>query len=469
MVRDMDVLTGPERSTVVEPDRGVGGAVRLRAYAAVALGPLFVGYGAVVALLALITAVTPHAALSWTGVLAVGGPAWLAAYQVPLGIAGAPLGVLPLVPTVAVCLLVGRAACAATRRLRHTELSQGAAIVGVVAGAHAVAGIPISAFADGDGPVGPVVEPLSASLVPAMVAGVSAAVGVVRNAGFSRVLRAHLDPLALRGLRAGALALAGLCGAAALTYAVATAAAMPTVGDLFRTTAPDAGSAAGVFLLSLGYLPNVIVLTLGFVSGPGFGVGALSVSPFSFSGGSLPALPVLAAVPGHPQPWWPAFLLLPAVVGAMVGWSLRNVDVRPLARLRTVAVAAVVAAFAAVVLGAVAGGRLGEGALNPVSYPLGPVSVAVFCWIAVPGGFVAWYAGPRRRRTSRGAEREKLPDTGDRTPSVVGIEVSDGDVAGGEEPTPDAPDAKEADTPAERAQGAADTDDADADGAAGRA
>lgn len=88
--------------------------------------------------------------------------------------------------------------------------------------------------------------------------------------------------------------------------------------------------------------------------------------------------------------------MLPAAVGVLVGWSLRHSDEDPRARLRTVGIAGALIGFGCVLLGTLAGGRLGHGPFNPVSVPVGLLSVAAFGWIAVPGSLVAWLAGSRR-------------------------------------------------------------------------
>ncbi|MEU3275486.1 DUF6350 family protein [Saccharomonospora sp. NPDC006951] len=365
--------------------------VRCRALAAAALSPLVAGYAVVAAVFAVVTAAASQAEFSPLGVVLGAGPGWLAAYQVPLDIGGAPLGVLPLLPTVGVCLLIARTAASTAQRLRCTEPGQSGFIIGVIAAAHALAGIAISVLAGGE--LG--VEPLAAFLVPALVSAAAAALGVAGRCGFVAAARNHLDPVALRGMRAGALGLAALLCAGAVTFLFATALSVPTVRSLFAANAEGAGSGAGMLLLCLGYLPNAMVLSLGFVTGPGFSIGSVTVAPFTFSGGPVPGVPLLAGLPEQQAAWWPVLLVLPAAAGALVGWSLRKSHDNPMVRLRTVGVAGALVGFGTVVIGTLAGGRLGSGALDPVSVPLGMLSIVAFLWIAVPGGFVAWFAGPR--------------------------------------------------------------------------
>lgn len=380
------------RSAAVRRSRPQGS--RLQVCLAVGVGSLAAGYAVVAVLLGVMFTITPHVPFSLSGTLAAAGPGWLAAYQVPIEIADKPLGVLPLVPTIAVWVLVAMSASAALRRIR-AERAAAVSIIGAVAACHAVPGMVIAAVADGD-PFG--VSPLAASLTPTLLAGVAAAGGIVRARGGVGALRTSVDPLARNGMRAGVRGLFILLGVSMLVFGVATARSASTVRDMVHVTAPETGGTAGILLLSLGYVPNAAVLVLGFLTGPGLSIGAVSLSPFTVSDGSLPAFPVFAGVPEHTSSWWPVFLIFPAAAGVLVGWSLRRVAGSPFARLRAVAVAGAVAGLGVVVLGTLAGGRLADGVWDPVSYPPGLVSLAVFAWISLPGAVVSWFGGPRLRR-----------------------------------------------------------------------
>ncbi|EHR49086.1 hypothetical protein SacmaDRAFT_0790 [Saccharomonospora marina XMU15] len=402
MVRLMGQPT--TRPTSVNLDEVLSRRLRARALLTAALGPVLGGYLAVLLLLVLIVAGAEGSRFSLSGVLAASGPAWLAAYQVPLQIGGQPLGILPLGPTVVIGALVARSARIAGRRIEVTSPSRATMIVGVMAGAHLLASAPVALLATGTG--GLAVQPVAAVVMPALIAASCAAVGLSRRCGIAAALRTYLDPTALRGLRAGLLGLTALLTAGALAFTLATVLSASTASRLFAVNAPNVGSAVGVLLLCLGYLPNAVVMAAGFTAGPGFSIGAMSVSPFTFSGGMVPAIPLLAGMPQRQAVWWPALLLLPALAGVLVGWSLRHADASPVARLRMVVVAGAFTALGSVVLGALAGGRLAQGSFDPVALPLGLLSIAAFGWIAVPAGLLAWFGGPRARRRTTVAARD---------------------------------------------------------------
>lgn len=426
MVGDMQVLTSPGRPAGDEP---VGDSLdqdvpRFRVLLAAALGPLVTGYAVVATLLALVTLTAQHAVFSVGGVLLSAGPGWLAAYQVELGIGGHPLGMLPLLPTVGVVLLVARAAAKAVRRLRCARLRHTVPLIATISGAHLVFGVLISLLSIG--------EPVRANfwlaaVVPAVLSGLAATGGVLRRFGMPQVLADRLDPLALRGLRAGLLGLFALLAAGALTLTAATALSARTVSSLFE---PSFGGSFGLFLLSVLYLPNAVVAAMSFVSGPGFSIGTLDVHLIGYRGGSVPGVPLLGGIPEHAASWWPVLLVLPLAVGVLVGWSVRAVDEDPAARLRVVVVAGAVVGFGCVLLGTLAGGRLGDGPFDPVSVPVGVASIVAFCWIVIPAGFVAFFAGAHSPMRPVGSlEVEDEEPEAEAEPDAAEDAESDEDVA----------------------------------------
>ncbi|MEU7784272.1 DUF6350 family protein [Amycolatopsis sp. NPDC049159] len=388
-MRIMDLLTDAREEPVsdLEPGVGLSGAARVRVLLAAALGPLVTGYAAVAAVLTLVALTADRAVFSGTGVLLAAGPGWLAAHQVRLGLGGHPLGVLPLLPTLGVTLLAARTAAGAAQRLGCRSAREALPVLLTITGAHAVFGLVVALVAQGS-PV--TANPLVAFAVPGLLAAAAAFVGVTRSCGLPDVVAERLDPLALRGLRAGALGFAVLVACGAVVFTVATAVSWATVSDIYE---PAFGTSFGLFLLSVLYLPNAVAASLSFVTGPGFSIGDLNVGMFGYRGGAVPGVPLLGGLPDHHAAWWPALLVLPAATGALVGWSLRKVDADPAQRIRAVAVAGAVVALGCVLLGTLSGGRLGDGPFDPVSVPVGVASVVAFCWIVIPGSFVAFFTG----------------------------------------------------------------------------
>ncbi len=385
-----DATTGTATDEVAVP-----ALTRIRVLALAGLGSLVTGYAAVAALLALVTAIAPLARFSTAGVVAAALPAWLAAHQVPLAIGGLELGMLPLLPTAGVMVIAARAAAGAAERLGLSAPRQAGQVIGAIALAHGGCGMIIALTASGDRVS---VDPLAALYYPALIAALAAIYGVLRRCGLLAALVARADPVALRGIRAGVVAVALLLAAGAALVAFALLTSVPTARNLFATFAPGFGNGLGMALLSLGFVPNAVIAATGFLAGPGFSMGIVSVSPLEFSGGPAPGLPLLAALPEEPAAWWPALFALPLGIGVLVGRRLRDAAEEPLARVRGAAVAAGVVALAFVVLAGSAGGRVGMGPFDPVSMRAAAVSLALVVWIGVPAAITAWFGGPRPAR-----------------------------------------------------------------------
>ncbi|MET9001143.1 DUF6350 family protein [Amycolatopsis sp. NPDC004169] len=409
-------------------------ASRLRVLLAAAIGPLVTGYTAVATLLVLIALTAGRAAFSDTGVFLAAGPGWLAAHQVRLGIGGHPLGVLPLLPTLGAVALAARTASAAARRLGCRSFREARPVLLTIAGAHAVFGLVIALCAQGSAVTA---NPVTAFAVPGLLAAAAAAAGLTRSCGLPDAVADRLDPLALRGLRAGALSLAVLVACGAAVFTVVTGVSWATVADTFE---PGFGTSSGLFLLSVLYLPNAVTAALSFVTGPGFSIGPLTVGMFGYHGGAVPAVPLLGGLPEHHAAWWPALLVLPAATGALAGWTLRKADADPAQRIRAVAVAGAVVALGCVVLGSLAGGRLGDGPFDPVSVPVGVASVVAFCWIVIPGSFVAFFAGehePPAPPPEALEENEAFEDVEDVDPEEAAEAVEELEASEGDEEEPD--------------------------------
>ena len=367
---------------------------RLRVLVAAAVGSVVVGYAAVAAVLALISATATYAEFSTSGVLSAAAPAWLAAHHVPLRFDSGQLGVLPLLPTALLMLLIGRTAAGTADRLGLYEPLQVRGVVLSIAGSHAVVGGAI-ALVMGDGVVR--ATPAVAFFGCAAVSGLAATIGVARRCGLYEVVFDKLDPVALHGLRAGFMALFALVSLGSLAVAAGLAASWPTTSALFAGAGPSFGVGLGVFLLCLAYLPNAIIAGFSYVVGAGFSMGAVEVSPLRFVGGDVPPVPLLAAMPEGEFGWSPAVLAGGLLLGLVVGWTCRKVSDRPTSRLRAVLVAAITAAVGALVLAATAGGRLAGGAFDPVTVPAGLLGLVVAVWVLVPGALVAWLAGDRAK------------------------------------------------------------------------
>lgn len=384
MPAPQSVVYGP--ADQVATGAGPGGGHPRRVLVTAALAPLVTGYAGIAAVLALIT--VTGGTFSLPGVLLAAGPAWLAAYHVPITITGHALGVLPLLPTALLLLLVTRAARTAADRLELAEPRAAIRVIGPITASHAIFGTLIALLT-----AGPVTaSPIVAFAVAGALTALAATVGVARQCGLLSVALRRADHVVETGLRAGRLAALGLIAVGAIVFAAGLIASWHTAVAMFRAGAPGFGGGLGMLLLCVAYLPNVLIGTLSFTAGPGFGLGTIAVDQWRFHTGPIPAVPLLAPVPTDEGHWWIFLMLLPVAVGVLTGLACRGVAPQIMIRMRAVALAALVAAVSWLILAALAGGSLAAGPFNPVTVPAGALAASVFLLIAIPGALTAWLA-----------------------------------------------------------------------------
>ncbi|WP_280407658.1 cell division protein PerM [Nocardia brasiliensis] len=328
-----------------------------------------------------------------SGAIAAG---WLGVHQVPLVIGKTSLGPLPLLPTALVVWLAGRE-CARAVEPGSTRADLGWIIGAALAGPLLITAICLAVAEDASGVVA--LQPPNTLAAFAWVAGLYlvAALGGIAAAnrrGVFALLR--LPDWAISGMYGAGRAVLRLLGCASVLTLVSFLLHVSRVGDTYA----GAGNAAGVLgltLLSLVYLPNLVVQAVGVLVGSTAQIGAASFGLFAVVGGPIPALPLLVAVPTGPAPaWWPVLLLIPAAIGVLGGLDLarRSTDRigAPWATLSSAALATLVL----VLLAAVAGGELGT--FGRVGLDLPIFAAVTFAWLAVPGyaglAFARWFLVP---------------------------------------------------------------------------
>lgn len=360
----------------------------LRALVVLALGPVLAAT-AVLTAVVLVLAVVGGAALA--GVPAVVASLWVAAHGAALDVEGTRLGVLPLLPVLGLVLLTRRSVIGfATPRGVGPSPVRGRAALPVLGAAVAgplVLGV-LAVFVLATGAGGLPVAPASVVGTLGQVVGVhllGAVLGLVRPSGTWVRVRRALPRWARTGLAQVPVVGLALLGAGGLLALVALVVSAGTFGRLVHAGGGVAGG-AGLVLLSLAYLPNVVVGAVSVLVGPGAVVGHATVTPFGAVGAPVPPLPVLAALPeGSGAWWWPVLLVVPAAVAVVLGLRCSRSGLGRDDALRAVGVTAVALGLLAAVLGGQAGGVLGGGAFTPVGVPVLALATATVGWFAVLG------------------------------------------------------------------------------------
>ncbi|QGK71434.1 hypothetical protein GIY23_19685 [Allosaccharopolyspora coralli] len=346
------------------------------------------GYLALAGVVAAVMA-TAGGDFSLPAVLLAALPAWLAAHQVPLSISGAPLDVLPLLPTAFVVLLIAASCSGFARRAQLRSAAQTARVILVMGVVHATAGAVIAVLVRGGSVVA---VPLDAFVWCGLTATTAAGLGMADRSGLITLVWSRVSEPVWTGIELGVRVLLVVAMLAALVFLSGLGL---SASQLFAAS-PSWGDGFGMIVVSLLYLPNAMLAAWSFVVGPGFSVGALEVSPFGVRTGPVPDLPLFAALPASTGAlWWFAVFVVPVVVGALLGWWCRNADEAVVPRISAVLAGAAVVATAVGCLALLTGGRLGGADFEPVSMHAGWAALATVGWLAVPGALVSWLFGPR--------------------------------------------------------------------------
>ncbi|MFC9441053.1 DUF6350 family protein [Nocardia sp. NPDC057030] len=344
--------------------------------------------------LVLATLLTSGSDLAGTsGAIAAG---WLGAHQVPLVIGKTSLGLLPLLPTALLVWLAGRE-CARAVEPGCTRADLGWIVGAAVAGPLLITAICLAVAEDASGVVA--LQPPNTLAAFAWVAAlylVAALGGIATRTRRELFVLLRLPEWAISGMYAAGRAMLRLLGCATALIVVSFLFHIPRIGDTYHS----AGNAAGVIgltLLSLAYLPNLVVQAVGVLVGASAQIGVASFGVFSVVGGPIPAVPLLAAVPTGPAAgWWPVLLLIPAAIGVLGGLDLARGSTDRIGAPWATLCSAGLAAVGLSLLGVIAGGDLGTFGRIGIDLPI--FLLLTFAWLAVPGyaglAFARWFLVP---------------------------------------------------------------------------
>jgi hypothetical protein len=375
----------------------------------VAFGPSIVALGIIAAVILLQLLIANS---DMTGALGAIASAWLGVHLVPISIGGAELGVMPLLPALAMVWGTTRTTAAATSPNASWFVTRWV-VASALGGPLLIAAISLAIVHDAASVLIELQTPDALHAFGGVLAvhAVGAAIGVGSRVGRRMLASSPLPawlPDAIRAAAAGVFALLGLSGVVAAGSMVVH---WSTMNDLYAITDSMFGQLS-LTLLSVLYIPNVIVGTAAVAVGSSAHVGLAAFSSFTVFGGDIPALPVLAAVPAPPLgPVWVALLIVAAASGVAVGQQCARRPLPPLQALAKLAVASAAAAVTMMVLGYAGSGRLGNfGDVGVDQTTFGP---AVFLWFAGIGALTVAMSGgiARRPKEKPAAAPKPAPET----------------------------------------------------------
>ncbi len=380
-----------------------------------------------------------------TGALGAIASMWLGVHQVPVSIGGRELGVMPLLPVLAMVWGTARTTAAATPPRGSWFLIRWI-VASALGGPLLIAAISLAVVHDAASVLTELQTPNALRAFAAVLAvhGIGAAIGVGSRAGRRLVAASGMPKWvtdAGRPAVAGVLALLGLSGA---VTALSLVVHWSTMHDLYAITDSVFGQFS-LTVLSVLYVPNVIVGTSAVAVGSSAHVGLATFSSFTVFGGDIPALPVLAAVPTPPLgPVWVALLIVGAASAVVVGQQCARRPLPLMPALGKLVIASVAAAVTMALLGYAGGGQLGN--FGHVGVDQATFAPAVFLWFAGIGGLTVAMAGgivaPKRTfgRKSASSSRQNVDFDEGSEPEPDEPEVADEPDLGAElepEPEPD--------------------------------
>ena len=362
----------------------------------VAFGPSIVAL-VVIAAVVLLQLVIANSDM--TGALGAIASMWLGVHQVPVSIAGSALGVMPLLPVL--LMIYGTARTTAAATVSSSWFVTRWVVASALGGPLLIAAICLAVIHDAASVLTELQTPdsLRAFGGVLVVHAIGAAAGVGSRVGRRLLAASPLPnwiPDALRAAAAGVIALMGLSGAVVAGSLIVH---WSTMHDLYSITESMFGQFS-LTVLSVLYLPNVMVGAAAVAVGSSAHIGLATFSSFTVFGGDIPALPVLAAVPTPPLgPVWVALMIIAAVSAVALGQQCARRPLPLLLALAKVAVAAAVAAAVMALLGFAGGGPLGN--FGDVGVDQATFAPAVFLWFAGIGGLTTVMSGgvtPRVRK-----------------------------------------------------------------------
>ncbi|GAB3236320.1 DUF6350 family protein [Mycolicibacterium hippocampi] len=375
-----------------------------------------------------------------TGALGATASMWLGVHLVPVSIAGSSLGAMPLLPVL--IMIYGTARTTASATVSTSWFVTRWVVASALGGPVLVSAICLAVIHDAASVLTDLQTPDALHAFGSVFAVhlIGALLGVGSRVGRRLLLASPLPrwlPDAFRAAAAGVIALMGLSGAIVAGSLVVH---WSTMHELYSITDSMFGQLS-LTVLSVLYLPNVMVGAAAVAVGSSAHVGLATFSSFTVFGGDIPALPVLAAVPTPPLgPVWVALMIVAAVSAVALGQQCARHRLPVWSALAKLVVAALIAAAVMAVLGHAGGGQLGNfGDVGVDQTTFGP---AVFLWFAGIGALTVVMSGglqPRVRRpkvapaTDAGVDEDAETDTDTGTDTDTDTDIdTDTDVV----PTP---------------------------------
>ena len=362
----------------------------------VAFGPSLVAL-VVIAAVTLVQLVLANSDL--TGTLGAVASLWLAVHLVPVSIAGQQIAALPLVPA-------GLMVWATARRTAQITPGRGSwfvirwIVASAVGGPLLIAAVALAVVHDAASVISELQTPnaLRAFAGVLAVQGLGALIGVGSRIGPRAWDALGVPRWVNDAVRPALIGIATLLALSTAVVALSLVVHWSTMQDLFGITDSFFGQLS-LTVLSLLYLPNVVLGAAAVAVGSSAHIGFATFSAFTVFGGDIPALPILAAAPTPPLgPIWVALLIIGAVSGVAIGQQCARQPLPFGLAFAKLAVASLIGSVVLALLALAGSGQLGNfGHVGVDQATFGPW---VFFWFFFIGFLTVVMAGGISRRPS---------------------------------------------------------------------
>jgi len=390
----------------------------------VAFGPSMMAL-VVIAAVTLVQLVVANSDL--IGTLGAVASMWLAVHLVPVSIGGQQLGVLPLAPAALMVWATARGTAQITPQRGSWFVLRW--IVGsALGGPLLIAAIALAVVHDAASVLTVLQTPNALRAFAGVLAvhGLGTLIGVGSRVGRRELSRLGLPIWLTDTVRPAMVGIAALLALSCAVVAASLVVHWGTMHQLFGITDSFFGQLS-LTLMSLLYLPNVVVGAAAIAVGSSAHIGFATFSAFTVFGGDIPALPILAAAPTPPLgPVWVALLIIGAAAGVVIGQQCAR---RPLplpTAFAKLAAAALLAAVSLALLGGAAGGELGN--FGHVGVDQLTFAPGAFLCFFVIGGLTVVMAGgisPRPRQVVRPVEAAPVPTDEQSEPMTEPLALGD--------------------------------------------
>lgn len=343
-------------------------------------------------------AIAPHSPdSSFESPVRLAAGMWLLAHHVALDLPTGSMSLVPLGLMLVPALLLYAGGRQLARRTRPTDLRDVLRTVVPYALTYGVVAAVLAGAARS-----PELRPhaLAAFVGAATVGFLFGSLGLMSVGGLLRRTWGGAPQVLRRLITAATAGLASLVAFASLAVALTLAMGFPESVDMFGSLDADPAGGVVVALLSVAFVPNLIVWAISFSTGVGFALGTAStVSPRGIEYGALPVFPPLSSVPPEGEPGAVALLVLvaPVLAGAVTGLvAHRRLRALPRERVALVAGGSGLLVGAAVAaLAWLSGGSLAGGQLSTVGPSWWRVGLVTGLEVALVAAAVAWEAHRR--------------------------------------------------------------------------